>query len=185
MTEETKKTYSLKDKGVYFLNGDIRKESTGAVINWILESNLNQKDLKNLILMINSYGGSVSDGFAIIDVMKGSKIPVHTVGIGVLASMGLMVFLAGSRGHRILTPNTEIMSHQFWSISLGKEHELFAAQKGFELTKNKIYEHYRRSTGLSDEEIKTKLLPAHDVYLSAHEALDLNLCDEIKIMGSS
>ena len=117
--------------------------------------------------------------FALIDTMRSSAIPIKTVGLGCIASAGLMIFLAGSTGRRVLTPYTSILSHQFSWGSDGKAHELFATMKEFTLTQSRMLEHYKVSTGLSEEEIRTALLPPHDVWLSAEEALALNICDAI------
>ena len=77
---------------------------------------------------------SVPSCFALIDIMKGSRIPIHTVGLGVIASCGLLLFITGEKGKRTLTPNTSILSHQYSWGSYGKEHELFAQVKEFELS---------------------------------------------------
>lgn len=181
---DEKKSPSLKDKGIFLISKNFDNELTKDVVTWIFESNFDEKrEYKNLTLMINSHGGSVDAGFAIIDAIKGSSIPVHTIGIGCIASMGLLTFLAGAKGHRALTPNTTIMSHQFWSFNIGKEHELLAAQKDYDLTSIKVMRHYKQTTGLSEQKIKETLLPPHDVYLSAAEALDYGICDEIRNMG--
>jgi ATP-dependent Clp protease protease subunit len=132
--------------------------------------------------MICSEGGVVESAFALIDVMRSSPIPVKTVGLGQIASAGLLIFLAGSMGRRILTPNTSILSHQFSWGSDGKAHELFATMKEFELCHRRMLEHYKLCTGLSESEIKSTLLPPHDVYLSADEALSLNICDQISAL---
>ena len=121
----------------------------------------------------------MSTAFALIDVMRSSNIPVKTVGLGQIGSAGLLIFLAGSPGRRILTPNTSILSHQFSWGSDGKVHELFATMKEFELTQKRMVQHYKDCTGLDDETIRAKLLPPHDVWLSAQEALALNICDAI------
>ena len=120
--------------------------------------------------------------FALIDIMQGSKIPIHTLGLGQISSAGLLIFMAGTKGFRTLTPNTSILSHQFSWGSDGKAHELFATMKEFTLTQKRMIDHYKRTTQLSEEEIKTVLLPAHDVWLSAEEALALNICDSISIV---
>jgi ATP-dependent Clp protease protease subunit len=150
------------------------------VIEWILHENyVSKKRRKELLLMICSEGGDVSTAFALIDVMRSSHIPIKTVGLGQIASAGLLIFLAGARARRILTPNTSILSHQFSWGSDGKAHELFATMKEFTLTQTRMLQHYRDTTGLSEEEIKKSLLPPHDVWLSAEEALALNICDSI------
>jgi ATP-dependent Clp protease protease subunit len=115
-----------------------------------------------------------------VDIIKGSTIPVHTTGIGLVGSAALVIFLSGTV--RSLTPNTSILSHQFSWASEGKQHELFAAMKEFNLTKDRMFAHYKKCTGLKDIEIKKYLLPPEDVWLSAPEALKLNICDHVKEM---
>jgi ATP-dependent Clp protease protease subunit len=134
--------------------------------------------------MVCSNGGSIESAFALIDVMRSSKIPIKTVGLGSIASCGLLIFLAGAKGRRILTPNTSILSHQFSWGSEGKAHELFATVKEFELTQQRMVTHYRVSTGLDDETIKRVLLPPQDVYLSADEALQYKICDHVADLNS-
>jgi len=171
---------ALNDHGIYVLMDGIDNDSVKPVIEWILhENHVKKKKLKELLLMVCSNGGSIEDAFALIDVMRSSKIPIKTVGLGSIASCGLLIFLAGSRGRRILTPNTSILSHQFSWGSEGKAHELFATVKEFELTQKRMVDHYRVSTGLDDETIKRVLLPPQDVYLSADEALQYKICDHV------
>ena len=129
--------------------------------------------------MICSEGGDLEPAFALIDVIKASRIPIKTVGLGQIASCGLLIFLAGTRGRRVLTPNTSVLSHQFSWGSAGKAHELFATVKEFELTQQRMVRHYQESTGLDEETIKQVLLPPQDMYLSAEEALTYNICDQI------
>jgi ATP-dependent Clp protease protease subunit len=129
--------------------------------------------------MICSEGGSVEDAFALIDVMHSSSVPIKTVGLGCIASSGLLIFLAGQKGRRILTPNTSILSHQYSNFHEGKHHELFAIAKEHNLIQQRMLEHYKQATGLNEETILAKLLPPTDVYLSADEAVKLGICDFI------
>jgi ATP-dependent Clp protease protease subunit len=176
---------ALNDHGMYVLMDGVDNESVRPVIEWILhENHVKKKKLKELLLMICSDGGNISEAFALIDVMKSSKIPIKTVGLGSIASCGLLIFLAGARGRRILTPNTSILSHQFSWESEGKAHELFATVKEFELTQKRMVEHYRVSTGLDDDVIRKVLLPPQDVYLSAEEALEYHICDHVANLNS-
>ena len=166
--------------GVYLLMGEISPETIKPVIEWIIKNNLYVDPFERLSLLINSPGGSVTDAFALIDVMKGSQIPVETIGIGEISSAGLMIFMAGEKGSRRLTPNTQILSHQYSWGNYGKEHELFSQVKAFELTSKMILDHYRKCTGLSEKKIREFLLPPEDRWLSSKEALKLGLCDEVK-----
>jgi len=179
-TSEKDPSKLLQEAGMYVFMGEVDDESIKPIIEWILvENHVTKKKKKELLLMICSEGGSVEDAFALIDVMKSSAIPIKTVGLGCIASSGLMIFLAGAKGRRFLTPNTSIMSHQYSHFSDGKHHELFAITKEFGLIQRRMLQHYRESTGLDEATIMTKLLPASDIYLSAEEALELHICDAI------
>jgi ATP-dependent Clp protease, protease subunit len=174
---------ALADAGMYVFMGEVDTENIKPIIEWILHENyVTKKKKKELLLMVCSEGGDVSAAFALIDVMRSSDIFIKTVGLGQIASAGLLIFLAGSQGRRVLTPNTSILSHQFSWGSDGKAHELFATMKEFELTQKRMLHHYQQCTGLSEEEIRKNLLPPHDVWLSAQEALALNVCDAISEM---
>jgi ATP-dependent protease ClpP protease subunit len=88
--------------------------------------------------------------------------------------------MAGYHGHRILTPNTAILSHQYSWGSVGKSHELIAATKAFDLTSTMLMNHYKKCSNLDEDQINKFLLPASDCWLSPQEALNYGLCDEIK-----
>lgn len=171
---------SIRDYGIYYLADEFNTNTARDVVTWIMDANL-QKDrrLSHLTLMISSYGGDLSAAFAIIDVMRGSSIPVHTVGLGVIASAGLLTFISGTKGHRVITPNTSILSHQWSWGQVGKEHELIATMREFELTTSRMINHYKKCTGLSEKIIRERLLPPQDVWLSPEEAKRYKLCDAI------
>jgi len=164
----------------YFCEGFDNK-TTAPVIRWIIEMNLLPKNQrpKELQLIINSPGGSVHSAFALIDTMKGSAIPIKTIGIGLIASCGILTFMAGKRGRRLITPNTSILSHQYSWGSRGKEHELFATMREFELSSERMLTHYKKCTGLNEKKIREILLPPQDVWLSAEEAVKYGIADKI------
>ena len=158
------------------INNSVCKEA----IQWIIETNYSEQKPQIMNMMICSPGGDLASAFALIDVMRGSSIPIRTIGLGQIASAGLMIFIAGKKGQRILTENTSILSHQWSAGSGGKEHELFAAIKEFDLTTKRMIAHYKKCSKLSDEDIRKYLLPPQDVWLDAKEAHKFGLCDEIK-----
>lgn len=177
---ENSTSQDLQAAGMYVFMGEVSTETIQPVIEWILYENfVSKKRKKELLLMICSEGGDMSAAFALIDVMNSSLVPIKTVGLGQIASAGLMIFLTGSPGRRVLTPNTSILSHQFSWGSEGKSHELFATVKEFELTQQRMVAHYRKCTGLDEDQIRKNLLPPHDVYLTAEEAQELRVCDAI------
>ena len=167
-------------RGHHIFMEDVTQESIKPLINWIIAENFNkEKKKKQLTLGICSPGGDLNACFALVDVMKGSKIPIRTIGMGMIASCGLVMFISGEKGRRILTPNTSILSHQYSWGAYGKEHELFAQVKEYDLTTQRMIAHYKKCTGLSEKDIRKYLLPPHDVWLSAKEAKKLGLCDSI------
>ena len=171
----------LSDNGIFFFNTGVDSGSVGEAIQFILEANLDHDcDWEFITMLINSPGGYVTDGFALIDVMNSSLIPIHTVGIGMIASMGLQIFLAGQKGNRTLTTNCMILSHQFAGGSWGKEHELIASKAEFDNISEMVMRHYKRTTGLSEKQIRESLLPASDIWLTAKQALKLGVCDNVK-----
>lgn len=178
--DEKSPSTALNDAGMHVFMGEVDDENIKPVIEWILTENyVVKKKKKELLLMICSEGGELGPAFALIDVIRSSRIPVKTVGLGQVGSAGLCIFIAGAPGRRILTPNTSILSHQFSWGSDGKAHELFATMKEFELVNRRMLEHYKECTQLSEADIVSKLLPPHDVWLSAEEAIELGICDHI------
>ena len=161
--------------------GDVTMDTMSPIIDWVLSENMKRSDRqKELTLGICSRGGDLNACFALVDVLRASTIPVKTIGLGMIASCGLLLFISGKKGSRTLTPNTAILSHQYSWGSIGKEHELFARVKEMELTTERMINHYKKCTGLNEKKIRDFLLPPQDVWLSAEEAKELKLCDKIE-----
>jgi ATP-dependent Clp protease protease subunit len=179
-TDTESKEVTLKDRGIYFLSKGFDEDSAKDVVTWILESNYQKDPLyDHLTLIINSPGGDVNAAFAIIDIMRGSPLPVHTLGLGAIQSCGLLAFMAGAK--RIATPNTSILSHQYAWGDYGKHHELLATTTEVENINKRILDHYRRCTGLTAKRIIKELLPPSDVWLTAEQAKKYKLVDEIRL----
>ncbi len=171
---------SLADHHYFLFYKDFDASSCAEAMTFILERNLMTSNKPPLIkLIINSYGGDTNAAFSLIDTIRGSKVPIYTYGLGTIASSGLMTFIAGKKGHRYITKNTSILSHQYSWGQYGKEHELFARVKEFELTSKRMIDHYKKCTGLSEKKVKEYLLPPEDRWLSAEEAIEFNLADHI------
>ncbi len=171
----------MYESGIMYFSDGFDSSTTKPVINTIIEKNLlpNSQRPKELTLVINSPGGQVHSAFALIDTMKGSAIPVKTVGLGMIASCGLLTFMSGKKGRRVITPNTSILSHQYSWGSVGKEHELFARVREFELSTARMMDHYKKCTGLSEKKVRDILLPPEDRWLSAKEAVKYGIADKI------
>ena len=171
---------TTEEHNIYLFMNHVNDETCKDLISFIITKNLIIPKPKYLQLIINSGGGDLNTAFAVIDIMRGSPIPVYTTGLGMVGSAAFAMFIAGERGHRILTPNTSILSHQYSWGTYGKEHELFATVREYELTTERIITHYKKCTGLNEKQIREYLLPPQDVWLSAKEAKKLGICDSVK-----
>jgi len=175
---------SMIDSSIYLLMEGINSKTCADAIKWIINANLANENArypdKHLTLIINSPGGAVHACFALIDIMNASRLPVHTIGLGMIASCGLLLCMNGAKKHRTITPNTSILSHQYSWGSRGKEHELYAVVKEFELSTERLINHYKKCTGLSETRIKKILLPPQDVWLSAEEAKKYKIIDKVE-----
>lgn len=170
--------WTLHNSGSYYLTGDIDEHSITPVIKWILAENMLQRH-KQLNLFINSFGGDLYQAFGLIDVMKTSKIPVCTSGIGSLMSAAFLIFISGNKGQRVITKNTSVMSHQFSTYYEGKEHDVKASEKETRYIKQRMLDVIKESCTMDERMIKRKLLPPSDVWLSADECVELGVADKI------
>jgi ATP-dependent Clp protease protease subunit len=180
---DTKKESGLKDYGIIFLSGDISDQTAESACREIVEYNL-EGNLAHIQLIMNSRGGSCSAGFAIIDIIEWSKIPVYTTGIGMIASMGLLVFVSGAKGHRVITPRTSILSHRFLALAEGNYSQLIAGRKEEDLLHERIVQHYLRHTRVSSrEELEKHLLRDVDTWLTPEEAVRYGVADVVESLG--
>ena len=168
----------LLENSVHFLTGEINEENVNECVKWIVFENLDAKE-KVLTLYVNSSGGDLYQAFALIDIMRNSKHVVRTVGIGSVMSAAFLIFTSGDQGERHIAANTGIMCHQFSGGTDAKFHDLKAEMKENEMLNKKMVEILKNATGLAPSRIKTKLLPASDVYLTAQEAIELGIADHL------
>ena len=168
----------LLENSVHFLTGEINEENVNECVKWIVFENLDAKE-KVLTLYVNSSGGDLYQAFALIDIMRNSKHVVRTVGIGSVMSAAFLIFASGDHGERHIAANTGIMCHQFSGGADAKFHDLKAEMKENEMLNKKMVDILKNATGLAPSRIKTKLLPASDVYLTAQEAIELGIADHL------
>lgn len=170
----------LLQNHIFFLTGEIDTDSVTKAIKWITVENLlpfeKEKCLK---LYINSEGGSLYDAFALIDTMKVSKIPVHTYALGNLMSAAFLIFISEKIGHRNIGKNTGVLCHQFSMEQEGKSHEIQATMKEVEYCNEKMINVISESCNLRKDNIKKKLLPPSDVWLTPEEVMKFKLADNI------
>ena len=164
----------------HFLMGEIDDENVEKAIRWLLYENMdNSNPDKILTIYINSTGGSLTDAFALIDVMQNSNFVVRTIGIGNIMSSAFLIFAAGDKGERYVAKNTSIMCHQFTESIDEKYHDIKAALKETENCNKRMVDILTEATGLVPSKVKAKLLPASDVYLTAEELVEFGVADHI------
>lgn len=170
----------LSQAAIHTVFGEIDEQKAEDCVKFVLAQNHINKKRRHMTMIVNSEGGDLNHAFAMIDVIQHSQMPVHMLGIGQISSSGLMIFMAGAKGYRTLTPNTSIMSHQWRGAFDGKVHELVSVQEDWRLTSQRVMNHYVKCSGLTESEIHRVLLPASDVYLTAEQAVELGIADRIQ-----
>ena len=170
---------SLDSLGTHMFYGEVCEESVYAATNFIIKSNLLLTDLSHITMMVNTIGGSVHDGLGLIDMMNTSSIPIHTVGVGSVISMGVLLLSAGTKGHRYITENSVIMAHQFYGGFEGKFHELVAHHKSTEYLQDQFIRHYEIHTSMDRRKIKNMLFGKTDTYLTPQQCIEYGIADKI------
>ncbi len=165
----------LKDR-VVFLGSAIDDQVANAVVAQLLFLETDNPDA-DINLYINSPGGSVTAGMAIFDTMNYIKCPVRTVCVGMAASMGAFLLMAGEKGKRLALPNSEVMIHQPSGGASGQATDVTIHAEWLLRTKNKMNGLMAEMTGQPLEKIARDV--ERDYFMSAQEALDYGIIDEI------
>ena len=168
----------LKDR-IIFMGEDVNPTSASLVIAQLLFLESEDPD-KEIFLYINSPGGSITDGMAIVDTMNYIKCPVSTICVGMAASMGAVLLACGEKGKRFALPNAEILIHQPLiggnGIS-GQATEIKIHADHMVRTREKLNKILSDRTGQSLETIEKDT--ERDNYMTADEALKYGLIDGI------
>lgn len=170
---------SLESLGTFMLFGPIDGNTGFATCDFVIKANLLQMNNDPLTFLINSPGGDVNDGFAIIDIMETSRLPIHTIGTGIIASMALLILSAGEKGSRVLTKNTQIMAHQWMSGVEGKFHELMAVTNEHMRLKQMFINHFKRHSTMTEKQINDVLFSPSDRWLTPQECKKYGLIDHV------
>lgn len=165
----------LKDR-IVFLGGPIDDHVANLVIAQLLflESEDPKKDIS---LYINSPGGVVTDGLAIIDTMNHIKADVSTVCVGMAASMGAVILSAGKKGKRFILPHAEVMIHQPHGGAQGQASDIEISAKRIIRMREQLAEMLAKSTGQSLKKIQADM--DRDFFLEADGAVDYGIVDKV------
>ena len=168
----------LKDR-IIFLSEDVNHVTASLVVAQLLFLESEDPD-KEICLYINSPGGSISDGMAIVDTINYIKCPVSTICVGMAASMGAVLLACGEKGKRYATPNAEVMIHQpligGGGLS-GQTTEIKIHADHMVRTREKLNKLLSEKTGQPLETIERDT--ERDNYMTAEEALEYGLIDGI------
>lgn len=167
----------LKDR-IIMLTEDVNSASASVIIAQMLFLEAEDPD-KEIHFYINSPGGSVSDGLAIIDTMNYIKCPVSTICVGMAASMGAMLLACGEKGKRFATPNSEVMIHQPLTGGgiTGQATDVKIRADHMMRTKERLTKMLSERTGQSIEKVFEDT--ERDNFMTAEEALKYGLIDGI------
>ena len=165
----------LKDR-IVFVSGEIEDEMANAIVAQLLF--LQAEDSKKEISMyINSPGGSVTAGLAILDTMRMVKCPVATYCVGQAASMGAILLSAGEKGKRHALPNARIMIHQPWGGAQGKASDIEITAKEILRLKEILNGILADASGKTLEEVTKDT--DRDHFMSAEEAKKWGIVDKV------
>jgi ATP-dependent Clp protease protease subunit len=165
----------LKER-IIFLTGPVYDQVSALICAQLLYLE-SENPAKEISFYINSPGGVVSAGLAIYDTMQYIRSPVSTVCVGQAASMGSLLLCAGAAGKRYSLPNARIMVHQPSGGAQGQATDIEIQAREILLLRQRLNEIYMRHSGQPVEAIEAKL--ERDSYMSAHEARDFGLVDEV------
>ncbi|MDF1484036.1 ATP-dependent Clp endopeptidase proteolytic subunit ClpP [Ramlibacter sp. H39-3-26] len=165
----------LKER-VIFLVGEVNDQTANLVVAQLLFLESENPD-KDISFYINSPGGSVSAGLAIYDTMQFIKPEVSTLCMGMAASMGSFLLMAGAKGKRFALPNSKIMIHQPSGGTSGQATDIEIHAREIIKTREQLNRIYAERTGQTVEKIALDM--ERDRYLSADEAKEYGLVDQV------
>ena len=165
----------LEDR-IIFLNGEINDQTANLVIAQLIYLEGKDPD-KDIMMYINSPGGSVVSGMAIYDTMNYIKCDVCTVCVGLAASMGAILLSSGAKGKRFALPNSEVMIHQPLGGFSGQASDIKIHAEHMMRTRKLINKILSENTGMSIDVIEKDT--DRDNFMSAEEAKKYGLIDKI------
>ena len=165
----------LKER-IVFLVGPVNDQSANLVVAQLLFLESENPD-KDIFLYINSPGGSVSAGLAIYDTMQFIKPDVSTLCLGMAASMGSFLLMAGAKGKRAALPNSRVMIHQPSGGAQGQATDIEIHAREIIKTREQLNRIYADRTGQTYEKITSDM--ERDFFMSPSEALAYGLIDQV------
>ncbi|MBT9008425.1 ATP-dependent Clp protease proteolytic subunit [Lactobacillus delbrueckii subsp. bulgaricus] len=167
----------LKDR-IIMLSGDVNDQMANSIIAQLLFLDA-QDNTKDIYMYINSPGGVITSGMAILDTMNFIKSPVSTIATGMAASMASIILAEGEKGKRFALPHATVLIHQPLGGAQGQATEIQIAAEEILKTRKMINEILAKDSGQDIETIKRDT--ERDHYMTAQEAKDYGLIDDIMV----
>ncbi|MCI1658220.1 MAG: ATP-dependent Clp endopeptidase proteolytic subunit ClpP [Lactobacillus delbrueckii] len=167
----------LKDR-IIMLSGEVNDQMANSIIAQLLFLDA-QDNTKDIYMYINSPGGVITSGMAIVDTMNFIKSPVSTIATGMAASMASIILAEGEKGKRFALPHATVLIHQPLGGAQGQATEIQIAAEEILKTRKMINEILAKDSGQDIETIKRDT--ERDHYMSAQEAKDYGLIDDIMV----
>ena len=165
----------LKDR-IVFVGGEIDDDSANAVVAQLLFLQAQDPE-KEVAMYINSPGGSVTAGLAILDTMKMVKCPVATYCVGQAASMGAILLASGAKGRRFALPHARIMVHQPWGGAQGKASDIEITAREILRLKDVLNGILAEAAGKTPDAVIQDT--DRDHFMSAEEAKEWGIVDNV------
>lgn len=165
----------LKDR-IIFLGGPIDDNVANSVIAQLLFLE-HQDPKKDIIIYINSPGGTVTGTLAMYDTMHFVKCDISTVCIGIAASGAALILTGGTKGKRFTLPNSEVLIHQVMGEAGGQATEIEISARHILKIKDRLNQIMAKHTGQSLKQIEKD--SDRDFYMNAEEAKKYGIIDEI------
>ena len=167
----------LKDS-IIMLSGEVNDQMANSIIAQLLFLDA-QDNTKDIYMYINSPGGVITSGMAIVDTMNFIKSPVSTIATGMAASMASIILAEGEKGKRFALPHATVLIHQPLGGAQGQATEIQIAAEEILKTRKMINELLAKDSGQDIETIKRDT--ERDHYMTAQEAKDYGLIDDIMV----
>ena len=171
----------LKDR-IIMLSGEVNDQMANSIIAQLLFLDA-QDNTKDIYMYINSPGGVITSGMAIVDTMNFIKSPVSTIATGMAASMASIILAEGEKGKRFALPHATVLIHQPLGGAQGQATEIQIAAEEILKTRKMINELLAKDSGQDIETIKRDT--ERDHYMTAQEAKDYGLIDDIMVNQNS
>ncbi len=171
-------------RSIYF-SGDLNEERGAEIITALLvlsKQKHSEGEIDPIKLYVSTYGGAADEMFAIYDVInhiKAQGVVIETIGLGKVMSAGTLMLACGTKGHRRVGAHTRIMIHSVAGGSMGELHSIKNELEQMNILQESYIQAMSNETEMSKKQIQNLINRKVNVYLSAEEAIEKGLADEV------